>query len=309
MEVKLNGVVIPPASGPPSGPAGGALAGTYPDPALNTANTAGDAVLKGTLTTAGDLIGASAANTPARVVPQAAGTVLTSNGVGVAATFQAAGAGTAIPKSILTAVGDIVSASGVATPAVIPATTAGLILTANGAGVQSTYQTNPAIASAAAAQTTANAAVAKSTATTTGDLYAASAPSTPTRIAGGAVGEVLTGNGAGVLPSFQAAGSGTAIPKSVLTAVGDLVSASAAGTPAVIPAVAAGRILRAAGAATVPAYSTLTVPDTAARGTVLVATGANTVTALAMQAVNTFGGGDGTDFVARTAAQHSGACG
>ena len=42
--------------------------------------------------------------------------------------------------------------------------------------------------------------------TTTGDLLAASAANTLTRIGAGASGEVLTGNGAGVLPSFQAAG-------------------------------------------------------------------------------------------------------
>ena len=44
-----------------------------------------------------------------------------------------------------------------------------------------------------------------STLTTTGDLLAASAANVLTRIAGGASGEILTGNGAGVLPTFQAA--------------------------------------------------------------------------------------------------------
>jgi len=52
------------------------------------------------------------------------------------------------------------------------------------------------------------AASSTSTLTTTGDLLAASAANTLTRIAGGASGEVLTGNGAGVLPTFQAAGGG-----------------------------------------------------------------------------------------------------
>ena len=47
-----------------------------------------------------------------------------------------------------------------------------------------------------------------STLTTTGDLLASSAPNTLTRIAGGASGEILTGNGAGVLPTFQAAAGG-----------------------------------------------------------------------------------------------------
>jgi len=54
------------------------------------------------------------------------------------------------------------------------------------------------------------AASSTSTLTTTGDLLAASAANVLTRIAGGASGEILTGNGAGVLPTFQAA-SGAAI--------------------------------------------------------------------------------------------------
>ena len=54
------------------------------------------------------------------------------------------------------------------------------------------------------------AASSTSTLTTTGDLLAASAANTLSRIAGGASGEVLTGNGAGVLPTFQAAAGGGA---------------------------------------------------------------------------------------------------
>jgi len=54
------------------------------------------------------------------------------------------------------------------------------------------------------------AASSTSTLTTTGDLLAASAANVLSRIAGGASGEVLTGNGAGVLPTFQAAGGGGA---------------------------------------------------------------------------------------------------
>jgi len=48
-----------------------------------------------------------------------------------------------------------------------------------------------------------------STLTTTGDLLASSAPNVLARIAGGASGELLTGNGAGVLPTFQAAAGGS----------------------------------------------------------------------------------------------------
>jgi len=52
-----------------------------------------------------------------------------------------------------------------------------------------------------------------STLTTTGDLLASSAANVLTRIAGGASGEVLTGNGAGVLPTFQAAGGGATVTR------------------------------------------------------------------------------------------------
>jgi len=54
------------------------------------------------------------------------------------------------------------------------------------------------------------AASSTSTLSVTGDLLAASAANVLTRIAGGASGEILTGNGAGVLPTFQAAAGGGA---------------------------------------------------------------------------------------------------
>lgn len=55
--------------------------------------------------------------------------------------------------------------------------------------------------------------------TTTGDLLASSAANVLTRIAGGASGELLTGNGAGVLPTFQAAaGGGQTFARKVKTA-------------------------------------------------------------------------------------------
>jgi len=52
-----------------------------------------------------------------------------------------------------------------------------------------------------------------STLTTTGDLLAASAANVLTRIAGGDSGEILTGNGAGVLPTFQAAAGASVLTK------------------------------------------------------------------------------------------------
>lgn len=65
------------------------------------------------------------------------------------------------------------------------------------------------------------------TLTTTGDILAASATSTPTRIAAGGAGTVLVGNGAGVLPSFQAV-AGLAVD--VLDAVIAVADAGGGGT-------------------------------------------------------------------------------
>lgn len=193
MPVYVDGAIVPAPSADPTGPAGGVLTGTYPDPGLNKNTAAADLEL-----------------------------------------------GNAAYRNVGTASGDV--AVGTTT------TTA-----SNAATAAATAQTTAsgAASAASAAQATANAAIAKST----------------------------------------------------LTATGDLLAASGAATPAVIAAPAAGKFLRGAGTGTLPAYSTLTLPDTAPRGSVLVATGANAVAALPMQTLDTFGGGDGTDFVARTAAQ------
>ncbi len=69
--------------------------------------------------------------------------------------------------------------------------------------------------------------------------------------------------------------------------VGDLIVATAATTLATLPAVAAGRVLRSAGAATLPAYSTFTIPDTFVLGDILYASAANTLTALAGNTTST----------------------
>lgn len=62
---------------------------------------------------------------------------------------------------------------------------------------------NTAIADAATAQATANAAIPEAIGGAIGDLITFSAPGVPAAIAAGAAGEVLTGNGAGVAPTWQ----------------------------------------------------------------------------------------------------------
>lgn len=85
-----------------------------------------------------------------------------------------------------------------------------------------------------------------------------------------------------------------AIPASTLTTRGDLLRRGASAAERVALG-AAGTLLRSDG--TDPAWSTLTIPDTAARGTVLVASAANTVTALDAKTANYFLVGDGTDLL------------
>jgi len=74
--------------------------------------------------------------------------------------------------------------------------------------------------------------------------------------------------------------SQSAFPLTVVT--GDLLAASAPNTVGVVAAVPAGRILRAAGVGTLPAYSTFTVPDTFLAGSIPHASSANTLTALGL---------------------------
>ena len=66
MALFVNGEQVS-GGGPPSGNAGGVLAGTYPDPSLNAGNAAGNAVLKGTFTAAGSLLTSTAANVPSEL--------------------------------------------------------------------------------------------------------------------------------------------------------------------------------------------------------------------------------------------------
>lgn len=92
--------------------------------------------------------------------------------------------------------------------------------------------------------------------TTTGDLIDASAPSTPARLAAGAVGTVLTGQGAGVVPAFAAAATGaltyaggnTTEATTTSTSVVDLLSATVS-IAAAKPLLAVVALRKTAGAA------------------------------------------------------------
>lgn len=66
----------------------------------------------------------------------------------------------------------------------------------------------------------------------------------------------------------------------VIFVVGDLLSADTTTSLSRVAAVAAGRVLRAAGTSTLPAYSAFTIPNTFAQGDTVYASAADTLTAL-----------------------------
>ena len=97
--------------------------------------------------------------------------------------------------------------------------------------------------------------------------------SQPSILEGGAVAS----SGGGTTPLAVTSG-GTGFSS---YAVGDMLYADTTSTLAKLVAVAAGRIIRAAGVGVAPAYSTFTIPDTFTTGDLLHASASNTLTALA----------------------------
>jgi hypothetical protein len=107
---------------------------------------------------------------------------------------------------------------------------------------------------------------------------------------GGTSGHILTSNGTGVAPSFQAGSNvGTITQFDVL--VGGASSAIASVGPGTT-----GQVLQSSGNAANPAYSTATYPSTTSANTMLISTSANVVTtatfiaSTAFTPVLTFGG-------------------
>lgn len=99
-----------------------------------------------------------------------------------------------------------------------------------------------------------------------GDLYAGTADNATTRLPVGADGEVLTADSSDPTGmSWQAAGGGGGIPATLLDAKGDLISATAADTPARLGVGSDGQVLRANSAqSTGLEWDTLTAADVGA---------------------------------------------
>lgn len=96
-----------------------------------------------------------------------------------------------------------------------------------------------------------------STVTTEGDLIVATGAAAVTRLAGGASSTVLTGNGAGKAPSFQAPPSDdTKIPLATVTTAGDLIVGTGAASVGRIGAGGSGDVLTGNGAGKAPTYQT-----------------------------------------------------
>lgn len=94
----------------------------------------------------------------------------------------------------------------------------------------------------------------------------------------GLAGQVLTSNGAGVAPTFQA------LPASGITGTVDeyeVVVGATANTVTSVGPGTAGQALLSGGASANPAYSTNTYPNTSASGSILYATGTNAIGNLA----------------------------
>jgi hypothetical protein len=152
----------------------------------------------GVVTTQGDTVYATAANTLARLAKGSSRQSLSMNSGATAPEW------TASPTSVLTATGDVLYASGASTLARLAKGSAREALGMNAAGTIPAYQSSI-----------------QSLMTTTGDVLIASGANTPARLAAAADGTVLTSTGAGSAPAWESLPASTATGQSIVEGIRD----------------------------------------------------------------------------------------
>ena len=191
----------------------------------------------GVVTTQGDTVYATAANTLARLAKGTGRQSLSMNSGATAPEWVAS------PASTLTTTGDLLYASGANTIARLAAATDGHVLTATGAGSAPAWEANPAPGSSVPT-------------TTAGDTLYASSSNTLAGLSKGAARTSLTMNSGASAPEW------TASPSSLMTTTGDILIASGANTPARLAASTDGYVLTATGAGSAPAWEALAAGPT-----------------------------------------------
>jgi hypothetical protein len=205
----------------------------------------------------GDVIGATGADTPARIPVGANGEVLTADNAQALGLKWAAPI-VGIPSSLIDSKGDLIAGSSNDTPARVAPGTDGQVLTADSTQATGVKWGAPA----------AGTGISPAIVDAKGDVIVASAPDVVARLGVGVNGDVLTADSAQALGVKWAAPSGSLpdvagheghwltvsggvvvwqaspyVPNSLVTAKGDLVGATGVGTPARVPVGANGQEL------------------------------------------------------------------
>lgn len=226
-------------------------------------------------TNPGDILVATAADTPTALSVGTDGQVLQANSACTEGVYWATPSAD-IPCNLLTATGQIIVATGADTPTALPVGTNGQVLQACDTCTEGVYWATP------------SADIPCSLLTATGDLIVATGSGTPSILTAGTDGQVLQVCGACTEGVYWATPSAD-IPCSLLTATGDLIVATASGTPSALPVGTDGQVLKACAACTTTGgvfWATdeqgADIPCSllTATGDLIVATAANTPSAL-----------------------------
>ncbi len=230
----------------------------------------------------GDLITASAADTPAILTVGTDGHVLTAdttapNGVKWAA---APGAGSGIAETLLDAKGDLIVASAADVAARLAVGTNGQVLTAASGEATGVQWATPAAETLPATVFAAK-----------GDILTATANDTPAILTAGTDGHVLTLDSAEATGlKWAAASGGSGIAATIVDAKGDIIAATAADTVARLAVGTNGQVLTAASGETTglqwttPTAETLPASTFAAKGDLISATANDTPSILSVGA-------------------------